>query len=74
MGPYARGAPGNCPSCPCVKTALYPTSDYDFVPNRQNRCELLRHFMTVEFVINFRTLGNMFLSSIYVTEGEMGPL
>jgi len=27
--------------------------------------------MTVGFVINFRTLSNMFLSSIYVTEGEM---
>ena len=38
-----------------------------------NRCKFLRHFMTVRFVINFRTLGNMFLSSIYVTEGEMGP-
>jgi len=21
-GPYARGARGNCPACPCVKTAL----------------------------------------------------
>jgi hypothetical protein len=51
---------------------VYPTSYYDFVLNRQNRCEFLRHFMTVGFVINFRTLGNMFLSSIYVTEGEMG--
>ena len=50
----------------------YPTSYYDFVLNRQNRCEFVRHFMTVRFVINFRTLGNMFLSSIYVTEGEMG--
>ena len=29
--------------------------------------------MTVGFVINFQTLGNMFLSSIDVTEGEMGP-
>jgi hypothetical protein len=27
--------------------------------------------MTVGFVINVRTLCNMFLSSIYVTEGEM---
>ena len=55
------------------RLALYPTSYYDFVPNRQNRCEFLRHFMTVGFVNNFRTLGNMFFSSIYVTEGEMGP-
>ena len=21
-GPYARGVPGNCPVCPCAKTAL----------------------------------------------------
>ena len=27
---------------------------------------MLRHFMTVRFVNNFRTLGNMFLSSIYM--------
>jgi hypothetical protein len=54
-------------------TWMYPTSYYNFVPNKQNRCEFLRHFMTVRFVVNFRTLGNMFLSSIYVTEGEMGP-
>jgi hypothetical protein len=46
-------------------TWVYPTSYYDFVPSRQNRCEFLKHFMTVRFIINFRTLGNMFLSFIY---------
>jgi hypothetical protein len=27
-GPYARGPPGNCPACPCVKTALYTHLSY----------------------------------------------
>ena len=42
MGPYARGAPGNCPVCPYVKTALgyghtvrFSTPmKLDFVPNK----------------------------------------
>ena len=24
--PYARMAPGNCPACPCVNTALHSTT------------------------------------------------
>ena len=34
--------------------------------------EFLRLFKTVGCVSNFRTLGNMFVSFVYVTKSEMG--
>ena len=43
MGSYAGGSPGNCPACPCVKTALvlgyYPVGSSCLWVSLHNKCE-----------------------------------